>query len=182
MNPTLTKAYYFRSFFRFKKFGKNILLSTKGKFIRPNEIVFGNNIFINCCFHISARNLNFGSNIMIGPGLVIESDNHVFHHVGSTMFKNRLERNIGFVSIEDDVWIGANVIILPNVIIREGCIVGAGSVITKSLPPYTICVGNPCKPIKSRFSLENMKIHLENIGKFNYNIEEISEQWKSFNV
>jgi len=182
MNSILTKIYYLRSFYRFKGFGKNILLSKRGKFIRPNEIIFGNNIFINCSFHISARNLKFGSNIMIGPNLVIECDNHVFHHIGSTMFENRSERNIGSVSIEDDVWIGANVVILPNVVVSEGCIIGAGSVITKSLPPYTICVGIPCRPLKKRFSLENMKIHLESIRNSNYRIEEILEQWKLYNL
>ena len=50
--------------------------------------------------------------------------------------------------IEDNVWIGEGVCILPGVTIGSGSIVGAGSVVTKSLPPHTISVGNPAKPIK----------------------------------
>ena len=54
------------------------------------------------------------------------------------------------VVIEDDVWIGQRVIILPGVTIYKGCIIGAGAVVTKSFPPYSIIGGNPAKLIKSR--------------------------------
>jgi acetyltransferase-like isoleucine patch superfamily enzyme len=177
MSPFLTKIYYLRSFLQFRSFGSGIMLSTGGKFIRPNEISFGSNIFINSSFHISARNLSFGSNIMIGPGLVIECDNHEYHHIGKFMFEKRNYRNIGSVIIENDVWIGANVIILPSVVIGEGCIIGAGSIVTKSVPPYTICVGNPCKPIKSRFSIEELSLHLDMV-KSSKNIETIIESFR----
>lgn len=160
MNSFLSKIYYLRSFTKFKKTGNNIMLSRNGQFKRPEEITFGNNVFINNSFYISARNLNFGSDIMIGPRLIIECDNHIYDQVGSSMFKNKNDRNIGFVNIENDVWIGANVVILPNVTVGEGCIVGAGSVITKPLPPYTICVGNPCRPIKIRFNIGQLQTHL----------------------
>ena len=56
----------------------------------------------------------------------------------------------GTIIIENDVWIGANVIILPNVKIGEGCIVGAGSVVTKDLSKFSIYAGNPCKFLKKR--------------------------------
>jgi acetyltransferase-like isoleucine patch superfamily enzyme len=160
MNSLLTKLYYIKYFFRFKSYGENLIFSRGGKIFRPNEITFGSNIAIGHSFHISARNLSFGSNIGIGPGVIIECDNHIYDKIGSSMFKNFKNRRIGFVNIEDDVWIGAKVVILPNVIIGEGCIVGAGSVVTKSLPPYSICVGNPCKAIKPRFSEEELKEHL----------------------
>lgn len=182
MNTFLSKVYYFKSFLRFKRYGKNIMFSKNGKFIRPNEIVFGNNIFINASFYISARNLVFGSNIMIGPGLVIECDNHMFNKVGLPMFKYNNEKIIKPVVIEDDVWIGANVIILPGVKIGEGCIIGAGSVLTKSLPPYTICVGNPCKPIKKRFSNDDMINHMNNVKTTKYKFDEIIYIWKSNNL
>lgn len=54
----------------------------------------------------------------------------------------------GGVTIENGVWIGNNVIILPNVTIGEKSIVGAGSVVTKSIPAYSVAVGNPAHVIK----------------------------------
>ena len=56
----------------------------------------------------------------------------------------------GTIIIEDDVWIGANSIILKNVTLGQGCVVGAGSVVTKSVEPYAIVAGNPAKLIKYR--------------------------------
>lgn len=170
----LRRFYYLRSFLKFKKAGKNIILSRGGVFIHPEEVSFGDNIFISRNFHISAKNLEFGNNIMIGPNLVIECTNHKFNKVGLYMFNYQNEKEQGFVKIEDDVWLGSNVVILPNVIIGEGCIVGAGSVVTKSLPPYTICVGVPCVPIKKRFSDINLKLHLKCVHT-KYTFEQIKE-------
>ncbi len=182
LKKSFLKIYHFPSLLNFKKKGKNIHLSLNGKIVRPKEIEMGSNIFISNGFHISARNLTFGNNIMIGPYLVIECDNHVFDKVGVSMFEISNERSISSVEIENDVWIGAHVTILPGVTICEGCIVGAGSVVTKSLPPYTIGVGIPCRPIKTRFSDVDMKKHLNLIKTSKYQIEEILRQWKLFNL
>ena len=73
----------------------------------------------------------------------------------------------GKIIVEDDVWIGMNALILSGVKIGKGAIIGAGSVISKDIPPYAIAVGNPCKVIKYRFSEEIRKkvnkIKFENI-------------------
>jgi virginiamycin A acetyltransferase len=58
----------------------------------------------------------------------------------------------GDVVIGNDVWIGQNVIILSGVIIGDGAVIGAGSVVAKSIPPYTIAVGNPARVVRNRFS------------------------------
>lgn len=157
--------YYFKSNLKFRSKGKNLILSRGGTFIRPEEISFGDNVFISSNFYISARNLVFKSNILIGPNLVIECDNHTYDEIGKTMFENRDKRIISPVTIENDVWIGANVTILSGVTIGEGSIIGAGSVVTKSQPNYSICVGNPCKPIKERFTDYELKQHLKRIKK-----------------
>lgn len=60
----------------------------------------------------------------------------------------------GKIVIKDDAWIGAGSIILPGVTIGEGAVVGAGAVVTKDVPPYTVVVGVPARPIK-RIDLEN---------------------------
>lgn len=167
-----SKIRYRKYFAKFKKYGKNIWLSKGGLISRPEEITLGNNIFLSENFHISARNLVFGDNILVGPNLQIVCDNHIFQEVGKTMFETRKTRDIGSVTIENDVWIGGNVVILKDVTIREGSIVGAGSVVTRPLPPYCICHGNPCKPVKRRFETEDLKRHLEIIGS-KYSLEDI---------
>jgi acetyltransferase-like isoleucine patch superfamily enzyme len=177
----IRRLYYLNSFRKFKSVGSNILLSFGGTIIRPEEITFGNNIFISRGFHISARDLKFGNNIMIGPNLVIECDNHFYDKPGIKMFETQNHRKVGSVKIEDDVWIGANVTILPNTIIREGSIIGAGSIVVKTLPPYTVCVGNPCHPIKARFSLENLNTHLQNISS-NYSVDVIKKYWEEYKL
>lgn len=52
------------------------------------------------------------------------------------------------VTIGDRTWLGANVTVLPGVTIGEGAVIGAGSVVTKDIPPYTVAVGNPCRPVR----------------------------------
>lgn len=177
----LRKLYYIRSFRSFKKYGSNMIFSRGGTFCHPNEISFGNNIFISENFHISARNLHFGNDIMIGPNLVIECDNHRFDMIGKKMFEVNDNRDGDFVKIEDDIWIGANVTVLADVVVAEGIVVGAGSLINKSLPPYTICVGVPCKPVKSRFTVEQLQEHLAMIDS-KYSFEQIVEEWTKYNI
>lgn len=63
----------------------------------------------------------------------------------------------GKIVVEDDAWIGARAVILPNVTIGEGAVVGAGAVVIKDVPPYTVVVGVPARPIK-RISLETGEI------------------------
>ncbi len=160
-----------------KRMGRNNRLGPEGRFIRPKEIHLGDNIYIAPRFHISARNLTIGNNVLIGPNLLLECDDHIFTNIGSTIFSTMDDRNIGFVTIEDDVWMGGNVTVLKNVTIGEGSIVGAGSVVTKSLPPYSISVGAPCRPIKGRFNSEDLGRHLSLINS-KYSLEAIIDQWK----
>ncbi|QWV95710.1 CatB-related O-acetyltransferase [Geomonas oryzisoli] len=56
--------------------------------------------------------------------------------------------------IGNDVWIGANVIVLRGVTIGDGAVIGAGSIVTRDVAPYTICTGIPAKPVRSRFPTE----------------------------
>lgn len=61
-------------------------------------------------------------------------------------------KNVEFghpIFIEDDCWIGGNVLILPGVRIGKGCTIGAGSTVTKDIPPYSVAVGSPCRVVKT---------------------------------
>ena len=65
------------------------------------------------------------------------------------------------VVIDDDVWIGARAVILRGVHIGRGAIIGAGAVVTKSVPPYAIAVGNPAKVSGFRWNVHNILRHEE---------------------
>jgi len=181
MNPilrqTLSIIRYPKVFLFSKRMGKNNHFGPHGHFLHPEEIFFGDNVYIGPYFYISARNLKFGNNIMIGPRLLLECDDHVFDNVGKTIWSTRNERKIGYVTIEDDVWIGGNVTILKNVKISEGAIIGAGSLIIRDLPPYSICVGSPCKAVKPRFTPVKLAKHLKHVAS-KYSLDEILDFWE----
>lgn len=65
--------------------------------------------------------------------------------------------DIGPIHIQDGAWIGAGVIIQPNITIGQSAIVGSGAVVTKDVPPYTVVTGIPARPIK-RFSIETGEV------------------------
>ena len=89
-----------------------------------------------------------GNDVMIRPNTVMRASNHKFNNLHeSIIFQGHVP---GKIHIEDDVWIGANVTIVPNIRIGKSSVIGAGSVICKDIPPFSIVVGNPAKKIKDR--------------------------------
>ena len=70
--------------------------------------------------------------------------------------KAKKETKISPILIGNDVWIGTNVIVLGGTTIGDGAVIGAGSVVTKNVPPYAIVVGSPARVIKKRFSQEKI--------------------------
>lgn len=83
-------------------------------------------------------------------------------------------------TIGNDVWVGHNAIILPNVKnIGDGAVIGAGAVVTKDIPDFAVVVGNPAKPIKYRFS-EETRCKIKDSQWRNKNIEELSQNIEEF--
>ena len=80
----------------------------------------------------------------------------------------------GDTIVGNDVWIGENATILPGVHIGDGAIIGANSVVSKDIPPYSICVGNPCVVKKYRFDDEMIQL-LEELKWWDKGVEEIKE-------
>ena len=128
------------------KTGKNINID-KNANISPN-IEIGDNSGIGINAKITSS-VTIGSNVMMGPNVSIYTSNHKFDRTDIPMIKQGNSETKP-VSIENDVWIGANVIILPGVTIHEGSIIAAGAVVTKDVECYTIVAGNPAKVIKKR--------------------------------
>lgn len=87
--------------------------------------------------------------IIIGNGVTITSGTRILTHYLDPSKEGRVFR-IGEVHIEDDAFIGLNVCICNSITIGKGAIVGAGSVVTKDIPPYQVWAGNPARFIKER--------------------------------
>ena len=93
--------------------------------------------------------VTIGKYVMMGPDCLIYTTNHEFSNVETPMCFQKWQKPKP-VNIEDDVWIGGRVIILPGVTIGKGSIIGAGSVVTKNVEPYSIVGGNPAHLLKKR--------------------------------
>lgn len=134
--------------------GHDVFLCVKESFgdqhFHP-EITIGDGFILGDYSHISATNkIIIGNNVLTGKNILIVDNAH-----GSS--DRRLldmapsERPIfskGPVIIEDNVWIGGNACIMPGVTIGRGSIIGAGCVVVKDVPPYSVVAGNPGRIIK----------------------------------
>lgn len=129
-----------------KKCGKNVNFERGAVFGFDLEVGDNSGIGVNAQI---ANGVIIGKNVMMAPEVVIHTINHNFDRIDLPMMSQGNSK-VENVVIEDDVWIGQRVIILPGVAIYKGCIIGAGAVVTKSFPPYSIIGGNPAKLIKSR--------------------------------
>ena len=115
------------------------------------DINIGKNVNINSGTVLySGNGIKIGDNTLIGPNCSITPVEHEFKK------KNELIRNQGFrkseleIIIEEDVWIGSNVVILGGAIIRKGSIIGANSLVNRETEAYTINYGTPLKKIGYR--------------------------------
>lgn len=160
----------------FKRVGNHVHLEFPAKIRSPEKIEIGNNVFIaegstlevwgdnpdacislgnNVCIssriHIGCINeITIASGVLIAGNVLIEdhfhgdvSPNEVDIEPNKRKLKSR-----GKISIGENVWIGENVVIMPGVSIGRGCIIGANSTVTKSLPDYAIAAGSPAKIVR----------------------------------
>lgn len=131
----------------FENVGKNV---NWGKHIHASEdLSIGDNSGIGNNAWIQSH-VRLGNDIMIGPNVTIYSTNHCYKRTDIPMRLQGFTEPI-LLEIEDDVWIGDGVIILPKVNkIGRGSILSARSVVTKNVEPYSIVGGNPAKVIGKR--------------------------------
>lgn len=92
--------------------------------------------------------IDIGADVLIGPQTTIVAANHTFDDTDTPVVHQPI-RGEG-IEIRDDVWIGANCTILDGVTLGEGCVVAAGSVVTESVPEYTVVGGTPAERIRDR--------------------------------
>lgn len=146
---------------QFLSCGSNFVFDPFSTFSNPKKISVGHDVFIGAEARFSiCQDLKIGDGVLFGPRVTIMTGNHKFHEVGLRIHES--PRGIAeSVVIEDDVWIGACCVILAGATIREGCVIGAGSVVTRGIiPPYVIAAGVPCRPIRPRFCMDELRMHL----------------------
>ena len=131
-----------------KECGSNVNIE-KGAHFSP-QVKIGDNSGIGVNAQI-APYVTIGSDVMMGPDCLIYTSNHGMKKRDIPMWKQESSKTEPVV-IGNDVWIGARVIILPGVTIGDGSVIGAGSVVTKDVEPYSIVAGNPARVIKRRES------------------------------
>lgn len=110
----------------------------RGAYVFPDTVLGdGSGIGANCEI---CRGLVVGKNVMMGPECLLYSTNHKFDRENKR-FEGYTE--IRPITLEDDVWPGRRVIVMAGVTVGRGSVVGAGAVVTKDIPPYSLAAGNP---------------------------------------
>ena len=176
---------------RFRYLGKNAHVWELAKVIYPQNLSIGDETVIDdfafiyaqgdgitlgnfChitthCTLMSGGLIEFGDFSAIGPGGIILASTDDYHgggFIGLQVFGKYRNTVNSPVTIGRHVHIGAGSIIMPGVTLGDGCSIGAGSLVTKSMPEWTICYGNPCKPKKDKpkKQLQMEKQFLEEYG------------------
>lgn len=166
---SIIKKSYFKakSFFlksRLKEHGKNVHLhgTCSGHF---KNVSIGNHSSIGPYnrFDTMLANVTIGNHVITAPDVLFITGGHRFNLVGAYIDEIDIYQKESSddqdIVVMDDVWIGTRAIILKGVTIGKGSVVGAGAVVTKSVPPYSIVGGVPAKVIKKRFSDEEIEKH-----------------------
>ena len=110
-----------------------------------DRITVGAGTFINHdAYLMDGGGIEIGTCCFIGPGCNIYT---AIHPLVDDERRGGLEQAKG-VRLCDGVWLGGNVTVLPGVTIGDGAVIGAGSVVARDVPPHTIALGNPCRPLR----------------------------------
>lgn len=134
--------------------GENVVFPATMKNIsRPENIFLGNYVSLGTnlvMYATSSSKIIIGDGSIIAPRCKLITSNHNYD---STNLKSIPFDNLNLVEdivIEEGVWIGDSVLVLPGVRIGKGAVIGGGSVVTKDIPEYAIAVGNPAKVLRYR--------------------------------
>ena len=128
--------------------GKNVNIERGAVFGPLLEIGDNSGVGINCEVYGPVK---IGDNVMMGPEVVIYTSGHRHDRTDIPMIEQGDDETRS-VTIGNDVWIGRRAMIMPGVTVGDGCVIGAGAVVTKDVPEYSIVGGVPAKVIKSRLS------------------------------
>ena len=118
---------------------------------------------------------------LTAEGLVVVTSNH-HQHIGQFLSGGNDDNVYKDIIVEEDVWIGINVTLLSGAHIGRGAIIGACSVVTKDILPYTIAVGNPAHMIKFKWTIDEILVHEKALypEQERYTKEQLEEHRKLF--
>lgn len=152
------------------KCGDNVYFSPYNSILTYGSMSVGNNVFIgyNADFVATKSQIIIGDHVMFGPHVSIRGGDHRFdipgRFIDSVGDEEKLPENDSDIIFEGDNWIGMNVTILKGVTIGYGSVVAAGSVVTKSIPPYCVAGGVPARVIRQRFSEHDLLQHKKTLN------------------
>ena len=134
----------------FQSCGLNVNIERLAFFGNGLKLCIGDNsgLGVNCEV---PSNIIIGKNVMMGPNVFIIDANHQFDRIDIPMCEQGNSESKQTI-IEDDIWIGRQVIFTPGRTVKKGSIIAAGTVLTKDFPEYSIVGGNPAKLIRSRLA------------------------------
>lgn len=129
-----------------------------GKHTRIGKRFFGN-------FNLTIQDdaaVTIGDDCAFGPNVTIVTPSHPLlpDERKAIRCADGVVRRLCYaqpVTIGNDCWLGANVVVCPGVTIGDGCVIGAGSVVTRDIPPKSIAVGNPCRVLRTLTEKDSMK-------------------------
>ena len=145
---------------------KELLGSSDGAWINPPfycdygfNIEVGKNFFANYnCTMLDVAKISIGDNCFMASNVAIYTAGHPIHPDSrNSMYEYGIPVTIG-----DNVWIGGNTVICPGVTIGSNCVIGAGSVVTKDIPDWSVAAGNPCRVIR-KITDEDRRFYYKNI-------------------
>jgi acetyltransferase-like isoleucine patch superfamily enzyme len=133
------------------KIGEGAAVSPDVIFINPERIFIGKNVTLGSRVHLmagpSTGRITIGDDCLIGPETLVTAASYRFND-GSPVSRQLMDEND--VTIGRDVWLGARAMVLHGVTIGDGAIVAAGALVTKSVPPGAVVMGNPARIIDRR--------------------------------
>ncbi len=148
----------------FKKCGKRVYIGRRSYFTFKNiSIGDDTSIGMDAMFMCTRAKICIGNKVMFGPHVFMITGGHRMDILGKYMKDitddEKLPENDKDIVIKDDVWVGANSMILRGVTVGEGSIIAAGSVVTKDVEPYSIVGGVPARLIRKRFDEKQLMEH-----------------------
>jgi len=147
----LILSWKFRAF-RFKQEGKNCeYKSLRSVFNGAENISLGDNVYLGPGSELHGEGgIQIGHGVIFAPDVIVYTRTHNFDSddLSALPFDDKIL--LKSVTIEDYVWIGRRAMIMPGIKIGKGAVIGAGAVVSKSIPEYGVAVGNPAKVVKYR--------------------------------
>ena len=140
----IRKAFYYKVGMRFPYSKVRLRSMRKLGYHVGKDVYFPDDLIITQNLVDDSAQIYLGDRVSIGPRVMLLA----LSHANASEIRLSMNDQKSGIHIEDDCWIGAGAIILTGVTVGKGSIVGAGSVVTKNVEPYSVVVGNPAKKIK----------------------------------